>query len=120
MASYERFDDDYQFALIEQNIYDNHELQSLTPVFCHPLRWDHPLVEVVIVEPVALMYQETLDGQRYYVLHPVSWATLANYHIVTTELHHALSLKTVAAKRRAVLKLIRICENQVEMAHLIY
>lgn len=121
MSCYERFDNGYPFAWIEENIFSNQELKSFTPVFCHPIRWDNPPVNVLIVEPIALMYQETLDGNRYYVLHPVSWAELmhSNYHLVTCELHNALSFKTVNAKRNAILALIRICENQVEMKHII-
>lgn len=121
MASYKHFDNDYPFAWIEQNIFDNNELKSFTPVFHHPIDWINPTREAVILEPIALMFQETLDGNRYYVLHPVSWAeTLhSSYQLVTTDLHDALLFKSVSAKRNAILKLIRICENQVEMNHLI-
>ncbi|WP_125708986.1 hypothetical protein [Lacticaseibacillus porcinae] len=121
MACYERFDDDYPLALIEQNIFDNRELQSHRPVFCYPLHWDNPAVSALVFEPMALMYQEDEHGQRYYVLYPVSWSTRTHsgYHLVTTDLHHALSFKTVTAKRRAILAIIRVSENRREMDHII-
>jgi hypothetical protein len=121
MACYERFDDDYPLALIEQNIFDNSELQSHRPVFCYTLHWNNPAGSALVFEPMALMYQEDEYRQHYYVLHPVSWSTLTHsgYHLVTADLHQALSFKTVAAKRRAILALIRVSENRREMDHTI-
>jgi hypothetical protein len=120
MACYERFDWDYPRALIEQNIFDDDELSSQVPVFCHPLKWDNPTVNVLVVEPMVLVYQE-IDEKRWYALQPISWHLLIHdhYHLVSADLHHALTLKSTSAKRHAILEKIRICENRIEMEHII-
>lgn len=121
MACYVPFDNNYPFAWIEQNIFDNDELSSFTPIFCYPMDFGNQVRSAVIFEPIALMYQESLDGSRYYVLHPVSWTkSHSSYHLVTTELYDALSYKTVSAKRNAILKLIKLCEDQVETKRSLY
>lgn len=114
MASYKPFGKKHPKAFVEENIFDPSLVTSWENVLEFPKSYQNQLGGAVEFVPTALLYQQTSDGLRYYVLHPVTMSQNWNYRIVTVDLEVVFKCRSVNARTKRLYQIIE--EYEAELA----